>query len=433
MKKILLATLCLSTSVPALAAESTAELKQQIDQLKKDYQARTDALEKRIKAAEDASLENTSGSAVVPAKSNSFNPAISLILNGSYNSYSQSPDNYALPGFALGEEAGLEKEGFSLGESEITLSSNTDQHWRGQATLSFADDGGQTSTAVEEAYVETLGLGNGFTLRAGRFFSGIGYLNGKHAHAWNFNDAPLVYRGMFGNQIKQDGVRVNWTLPTEKYVAVGLEAGNGQGFPAGGSHSGIGDWAAFAKTGGDIGNSASWQLGLSHFQADSINGRITATHAFSGDSKLNGIDAIYKWSPNGNSNEKGLVLQGEYYQRSEDGTVNVDGFGDSTLSADQTGWYTEAVYKFKPHWKAGLRYDRLGSDNTGSNSAVLQAAGLLDDGHNPHRSSAMLEWSPSEFSRVRLQYNKDNSTAKADDQWLLQYTQALGTHGAHQF
>ncbi len=431
MKKIVLATLCLTVSMPALA-ETTNELKQQIDQLKKEYDARTEALEERIKATEDASLEKTSGSAA-PAKSNSFNPAISLILNGSYNSYSQSPDNYALPGFALGEEAGLEKEGFSLGESEITLSANTDQHWRGQATLSLADDNGETSTELEEAYIETLGLGKGLTFRAGRFFSGIGYLNGKHAHAWNFNDAPLVYRGMFGNQIKQDGLRMNWALPTEQYIELGLEAGNGQSFPVGGSHSGIGDWAAFVKTGGDIGDSASWQLGLSHFQADNIKDRATATHQYSGDSKLNGIDAVYKWAPNGNSDQKGLVLQGEYYQRTEDGKVNVDSLGDSTLSADQTGWYSEAIYKFKPHWKAGLRYDRLTSVNTGSNNAVLQQAGLLDGGHDPHRSSAMLEWSPSEFSRIRLQYNHDNSTAKSDDQWMLQYTQALGTHGAHQF
>lgn len=434
MKRLITASLCLAAipaTIPSAMAESTSELKQQIEQLKKDYDARTKALEERIEATENnAAIQAPS---TTTAKGNSFNPALSLILNGSYSSYSQSPDNYSLPGFALGSEAGLEKEGFSLGESEVTLSANTDQHWRGQMTLSLADDNGETSTEVEEAYVETLGLGKGLTVRAGRFFSGIGYLNGKHAHAWNFNDAPLVYRGMFGNQLKQDGLRLNWALPTDRYVELGLEAGNGQSFPVGGSHGGIGDWAAFVKTGGDIGDSASWQLGLSHFQADNIKQREASTHTFSGDSKINGLDAVYKWAPNGNASERSLVLQGEYYKRDESGTVAVSGAGNSSFDANQHGWYTEGIYKFKPHWRAGLRYDRLGSSNSGDQTAILQQAGLLDEGHDPHRSSAMVEWIPSEFSRIRLQYNRDDSTRQGDDQVILQYTQALGTHGAHQF
>jgi len=430
MKKIIVASLCLSVISPAMA-ETTAELKQQFDQLKKNYESRVQALEERIDAAENNVVNQVTTTTIV--KNNSFNPVVSLILNGHYSSYSQNSDNYGLPGFALGAEAGLEKEGFSLGESEVTLSANTDQHWRGQMTLSLADDNGETSTEVEEAYIETLGLDNGLTVRAGRFFSGIGYLNGKHAHAWNFNDAPLLYRGMFGNQIKLDGLRLNWALPTDQYIELGLEAGNGQSFPAGGSHGGLGDWAAFAKTGGDIGDSTSWQLGLSHYQADNIEGRDATTHLFSGDSKLNGLDVVYKWSPNGNDAEQSLVLQSEYFQRDETGTVNLANANTSSIDANQKGWYAEGIYKFKPHWRTGLRYDRLSSDNTGDNNPVLQQAGLLDEGHDPHRTSAMVEWIPSEFSRVRLQYNKDNSNKQSDEQVILQYTQALGSHGAHQF
>ncbi len=430
MKKIIAASLCLAAITPAWA-ENTAELKQQIEQLKKDNAAQIQALESRIEAAENSAVSQPATSTT--AKQNSFNPAISLILNGSYSSYSQNPDDYTLPGFALGTEAGLEKEGFSLGESEITLAANTDQHWRGQMTLSLADDSGETSTEVEEAYIETLGLDNGLTVRAGRFFSGVGYLNGKHAHAWNFNDAPLLYRGLFGNQIKQDGLRLNWALPTDQYIELGLEAGNGQSFPAGGSHGGLGDWAAFMKTGGDIGDSASWQLGLSHYQADNIDGRVATTHSFSGDSKMNGLDVVYKWSPNGNDTEQSLVLLSEYFQRDENGTVTATGIGSSSIDANQKGWYAEGIYKFKPHWRTGLRYDRLTSNNTGDNTATLQQVGLLDEGHDPHRSSAMLEWIPSEFSRIRLQLNHDNSTRDSDNQVILQYTQALGSHGAHQF
>ena len=421
------AALMLSSS--AFAADDAASLKKQLDQLKQDYQQRIDALEKRIEASEQQSV---AASAKPAQKANSFNPALSLVLNGRVSSYSRPPDDYALPGFALGDEAGLGKEGFSLGESEITLAANTDQYWRGQMTLSLADDNGETSSSVEEAFIETLGLGHGLTVRAGRFFSGIGYLNGKHAHAWNFSDAPLVYRGLFGDQIKQDGLRLSWLLPTDQYIETGVELGNGQSFPAGGSHSGVGDWALFAKTGGDIGFSHSWQLGLSHYQADNIDGRQAATHSFTGDSKLNGIDLVYKWAPNGNASDHALTLQGEYFRRDENGAISI-GDAASSFDGNQEGWYAEGIFKFKRHWRAGLRYDRLSSANSGSDDAVLAQAGLFANGFHPHRASAMLEWSPSEFSRMRVQVNRDNSLPQTDNQGSVQYTQALGSHGAHQY
>ena len=47
----------------------------------------------------------------------------------------------------------------------------------------------------------------------------------------------------------------------------------------------------------------------------------------------------------------------------------------------------------------------------------------------------MTDWSGSEFSRIRLQYNRDESRpgGVTDDQWLLQYIYSLGSHPAHQF
>jgi len=43
-------------------------------------------------------------------------------------------------------------------------------------------------------------------------------------------------------------------------------------------------------------------------------------------------------------------------------------------------------------------------------------------------------WSPSEFSRLRLQFNQDKSQiGLTDNQVFLQYIFSLGTHGAHKF
>ena len=52
----------------------------------------------------------------------------------------------------------------------------------------------------------------------------------------------------------------------------------------------------------------------------------------------------------------------------------------------------------------------------------------------PTRTSVMLDWSPSEFSRLRAQYAWDQaSDGPTDEQFFLQYIYALGAHGAHKF
>jgi len=52
----------------------------------------------------------------------------------------------------------------------------------------------------------------------------------------------------------------------------------------------------------------------------------------------------------------------------------------------------------------------------------------------PRRYSAMVDWNPSEFSRLRLQFNQDKSQlGLTDNQIFLQYIYSLGTHGAHKF
>jgi hypothetical protein len=46
----------------------------------------------------------------------------------------------------------------------------------------------------------------------------------------------------------------------------------------------------------------------------------------------------------------------------------------------------------------------------------------------------MVDWSPTEFSRLRLQLARDNSRAGVtDNQMLVQYIFSLGAHGAHLF
>lgn len=425
---LLLPHLVLSESNSLETDQSELSLQQQLDDIQRDYDRRLSGIEKRLKATQKATRTK---------KANTFNPGISLILNGNFASYSNDPEDYQLPGFVLSDEAGLAPESFSLSESEITLGANIDQLFYSQATFSLADNAGETSIETEEAYFETLGLADGVSIKAGRFYSAIGYINEKHAHTWDFADAPLVYRGLFGDQLKQDGVRLSWILPTETYFLLGGEAGNGVHFPAAGNHSAIGDWLAYIETGGDIGLSHSWQLGISHWQANTVKDRTSQglnSPVYNGDSKIDAVDVVYKWAPQGNAQQQNLKLQAEFFSRNEQGEMTLnDTAQSSSYDGVQNGWYAQAVYQFKPRWQTGLRYDRLDSDNTGSNNTVLEKAGLLDNGTSPQRASVMLAWLPSKFSRLRLQYNRDESGPQSDNQFLFQYTMIMGAHGAHAY
>ena len=51
----------------------------------------------------------------------------------------------------------------------------------------------------------------------------------------------------------------------------------------------------------------------------------------------------------------------------------------------------------------------------------------------PKRVSAMVDFSNSEFSRLRLQISSDDSRVASDDQVFVQYLMSLGAHGAHRF
>ncbi|HEY9051415.1 MAG TPA: hypothetical protein VIQ03_07720, partial [Gammaproteobacteria bacterium] len=174
----------------------------------------------------------------VYAADNSFNPQISLILDGKYSDYSLDSEAYIIPGFQLGGEAGLSTEGFAIGHSELTMSSNIDHHFYGEATVAIAEHEGETEVEMEEAFIQTLGLSNGFTFKFGRFLSAFGYLNVHHQHAWDFADAPLVYSAFLGNYLADDGIQINYLAPTDLFMEFTVELLSGNAFPAGGNETG---------------------------------------------------------------------------------------------------------------------------------------------------------------------------------------------------
>ncbi len=134
-------------------------------------------------------------------------------------------------GFAMSPNNNGYTKGFSLKESELGVSANIDPQFRGVATMSLNPAGGVT---VENGFVQTTSLGSGFNFKFGRYFSGLGYLNEQHAHAWDFVDQPLVYLTLWDNQMGEDGVQLKWLVPTDMFVELGGELGSGRSFPGSG-------------------------------------------------------------------------------------------------------------------------------------------------------------------------------------------------------
>jgi len=418
----------------------------------RDLREQVKQLEKRVSDAEKAAIQASNR----PAAESALNPAVSLILNGIYGNLSQDPANFKINGFApTNGEVAPPNRGLSLGESELAIAANIDHYFRGTGIFSISSE---NEIAVEEAYIQTLALSHGFTIKAGRFFSAVGYQNQIHAHAWDFTDAPLANKVFLGNQLSDDGIQLKWVAPTPLYFDLGVEVGRGRNFPAGPdggrNKNGFGSSNFFTTLGGDFGTGTAWQTSLSYLTTspqdrtyDDVDSTGTpVTNSFSGTSKLWALSGILKWAPNFNPTERNFKLQGEYFRRRENGDLTFDAAtppastGPQTggYASTQSGWYLQGVYQFVPLWRVGYRYDRLnaGTTNIGLvDSGALMAADFpILAKYNPTRHTVMLDWSASEFSRVRLQYAQDKSRSDAtDNQVFLQYIVSLGAHGAHKF
>ena len=365
---------------------------------------------------------------------NVFNPQISFILNGSYRAFSQDPARFKVPGFALGDTSGVGDRGLGINESELNFAANVDNKFYATSTLSLPPTGGIN---VEEAYVQTLNLPAGLTIKGGRFFSGIGYINQFHPHHDDFIDRSLANRVFLNSTFAGDGVQLRWLAPTDTYLELGGELLRGDRYPGGGAAlRGTGAWDAFARFGGDVGFSNSWLAGLSWLGTkssarSSFDGNGATTGTFDGAGRLLIADLVWKWAPQGNPVDRSFKFQTELFQGRESGAFT-DALGTTGLyTGNHWGGYAEAVYQFTHGWDIGVRHSLVFASNTGT--AVVPGGVLDTTGFHPRRTSLVLGYSNSEFSRFRLQLSRDRSQPKTDNQLALQYIMLIGAHGAHQF
>ena len=239
--------------------------------MRSEYENRILKMEEKLAEMEtEASQAKTTYSkskdSVYPGRAiynRNLNPSIGAVLGGRFAAFSS--DEGEIPGFVLGHEGERGAEGISLGETELNFSTSVDSKFYGHITTALADHGDGVEIELEEAYVETLpgfGLPTGATIRMGRAFWTLGYMNEHHAHADDFADRPLPYRVFLDKAFNDTGAQISYVLPTDFYVEAGGGIFRGDDFPfAGAEGSDINSFSAFLRVGGDIGENSSWRIG----------------------------------------------------------------------------------------------------------------------------------------------------------------------------
>ena len=342
--------------------------------------------------------------------------------------------------------------GINFNYGEMSLYSVVDPYFDLFAVIDLSSDG----AGLEEAYFTTRKLPYGFQVKAGKFLASFGRVNEQHEHYWDFANRPLIATALFGEDgLNEIGAQVTWVAPTSFYLMFGAEVLNGANEQSFGT-TGFSDprsniainavqgpnlFVGFIRSSFDI-EDASILFGISNAmgrtrtdQGFSSTGE--TGEAINANTDIIGGDLTVKYSLDA---IRYLSFQSEYMYRVMNGT---DYFRDSSsavslLSLDKhhSGFYTQVIAKLDLLWRIGVRYDLL-MQNDVSLGGVDQPIPS-----NLPRYSAMIEYSPTEFSRLRLQFDRDESryvqisggwSQQPYTQIILQANFTIGAHGAHAF
>jgi hypothetical protein len=459
------------TPVTASHSDEIAEIKQLMSAMQSDYERRIAELERRLALVEQSAdaarvggiAGDTRGSPTTVGSvtaGNAFNPQISLILDGNLYYDDVGGEGGSLIGQAAQpshtghvdaehEHTGDVSNGFNLRSAELAFTAAVDPYFDASAFLAFEEGGG---IDVEEAWFATRALPFGLRLKGGKFLSDFGYLNNKHPHQWDFVDQNVAYLNLLGDHGLQDtGMQLTWLPELPVYTSLAIELLQGEqervgtiiedaeereAFGLNDADNGPRMWALLAKVGPDLGYDHALQIGGSFVhnrQHQEIHSEPAPETGLEGDANLWGLDIVYKYDNAAAYGYRDLTLQAEFLRSVKDLTVRS---GDAAaigarreLTTD--GLYVQGVFGFAPRWQAGLRYDTVGLTNRVTGD-VDESLGSTD------RWSAVLTWTPTEYSRFRMQYSRSDVLTEADlrekfDALWLQFLMSLGTHGAHEF
>lgn len=322
-----------------------------------------------------------------------LNPDISVISNflGSYNFDAQK------------------KGRFDLDEAEFSFQSNVDPYSRADVFLSVTPDGAE----IEEGFLTLLKLPGRFGAKIGKMRANFGKVNTQHTHLVPYTDRPLPVVQYFGPEgLVEVGMSVSRTLPVPFFLEATAEAFSGDNEVAFGS----GDF----KKPLFVGHlKAFWNLG----EASNLEVGASAAHGFGPEpdftrNLIGGADFTFRYKPLLTAIYRSFLWRNEFFYRRP---FNIG----SNLVA--RGFYSFLQYQSGRRWYWGARFD----------FAQEPENDFLTSGKTFHQLAfaGIITFTPSEFSRFRLQYRQtdDNAGGKAVHEILFQTNFSIGAHGAHVF
>lgn len=448
---------------PSVEVDSMTQLRNELAQLRSEYEQRIAALEARIAGQAAAGPPAAAPLAGPPPTPPEATPApvaaaaapITILSGGGGKNFL----NLSLDGlFAAGASTATDvpalepgghdpaQRGFTVQNVEMVLEGAVDPYFRGQANVVLQiSPEGESVVELEEAYATTTSLPHGLQLKVGQFFTEFGRLNPSHPHSWDFVDQPLVNGRFFGGDgLRSVGARISWLLPSNFYSEAFLTLQNSQGETLS-SFRGVPGESLFGRelVPRDV-KAVSDLLLVPRYAAsfdltDTQTLLVGASAALGpngtgeeGKTRIYGVDGFWKWkAPNAFKGFPFVKVQGEVMYRDLFADASSDPIRASTTFADWGG-YLQVNWGFKPGYIAGLRVDSVGGDSGDLGDPESPDAAAL--AHRV-RVSPVLTWFPTEYSKLRLQYNFDHGDAFATDEhslWL-QLEFLLGAHSAHKF
>jgi hypothetical protein len=431
----------------ASAQDTPQALRQEIDQLRRDFETlkqqygeRLSALEAKLVVAggtpgavtppppaappatppaapEAAAAPATQPTAPVPAGAEGAGgPSGALPVYGSAIAGSKvfNPDIAVIGDFlgAAGQNKTNPNPALEMHESEAAFQAVVDPYARADFFISFGEQG----VNLEEGYLTLTSLPGGLLTKVGKMRAAFGKVNTLHNHVLPWADRPLAIQNLVGGEdgIDDAGISVARLIPNPWLF---LEA-TGQVFRGDSGESlfktserGDLSYVGHLRAYQDITEDSNLDFGFSASHGHNPAGIIQDVDVGRFTTNLYGIDATYRWRPLSRSIYHSFIGRTEWIWSRRD---QFNGLQSGM------GMYVSGDYQFARRWFAGARYDR--SDHA-------DAASLLDTG-----GSLVLTYWPSEFSQVRGQYRRTNyALGDSANEFLFQFQFSIGAHGAHPF